>query len=256
MDPIPNPRHPDLAAQLPADVYYRVIHDLRGHLPTPEPDTPEEIARRDNAAIAKVAALLPVNAVEADLARQVVSASAYAADCLCLARRHRNDSKVYLQCTAQSASQQRQAMRALTLLQRIQAERRRQEADPALTNQNAWTEHIALGYLAQALDRPPPVPMAKPEPPPTPAPANEDEPTPDPMAEADFYAKVYPQRAAEIRRLGRLPDPCTFGPPDDPVLHQLIHGQPPCWRSTPSWPSSPRLTRREAVPPRMVLRWR
>ena len=36
------------------------------------------------------------------------AASAYAADCLCLARRHRNDSKVYLQCTAQSASQQRQ----------------------------------------------------------------------------------------------------------------------------------------------------
>jgi transposase len=223
---IPNPQHPDLALQLPADVYYRVVHDLRAHLPPPEIDTPEEIARRDNAAIAKVAALLPVNAAEADLARQAVSASTYAADCLRLACQCRNDPKIYLQSTAQSASQQRQSMRALTLLQRMQAERRRQEADAAVAGQNAWTEHIALSYMAAALDRPPLRPPATPEPPP-PAPAEPAEPQPDPVAEADFYARLHPRRAAEIRRLGGLPSPCTYGPPEEPLLRQLVHGRTP-----------------------------
>ena len=230
MEHIPNPQHPDLALQLPADVYYRVVHDLRAHLPPPEPDTPEEVARRDNAAIAKVAALLPVTAAEADLARQAVSASTYAADCLRLARQHRNDPKPYLQSVAQSASQQRQSMRALTLLQRMQAERRRQDADDAIAGKNSWIEHIALDYMARALDRPPLTPPATPEPSPPaspPTPAEPAEPQPDPVAEADFYAKLHPRRAAEIRRLGGLPSPCTFGPPDEPLLRQLIHGQTP-----------------------------
>jgi hypothetical protein len=243
MEHIPNPQHPDLARQLPADVYYRVVHDLRAHLPPPEPDTPDEVARRDNAAIAKVAALLPVTAAEADLARQAVSASTYAADCLRLARQHRNDPKPYLQSVAQSASQQRQSMRALTLLQRMQAERRRQDADDAIAGKNSWIEHIALDYMARALDRPPPRPPATPEPSPSPSPppatpepsppaspptpADQAEPQPDPVTEADFYAKLHPRRVAEIRRLGGLPSPCTFGPPDEPLLRQLIHGQTP-----------------------------
>jgi transposase len=234
MEHIANPQHPDLARQLPADVYYRVVHDLLGHLPPPEPNTPEEIARRDNAAIAKVAALLPVNAAEADLARQVVSASTYGADCLRLAREFRNDPKTYLQSTAQSASQQRQSMRALTLLQRMQAERRRQDADAALADQNVWTEHIALSYMAAALDRPPLRPPTTPQPsppasPPAPAepPEPQTDPVADPVAEADFYARLHPRRAAEIRHLGGLPSPCTYGPPEAPILRQLVHGQTP-----------------------------
>jgi hypothetical protein len=230
MDHIPNPQQPDLALQLPADVYYRVVHDLRAHLPPPEIDTPEEIARRDNAAIAKVAALLPVTAAEADLARQAVSASTYAADCLRLARQYRDDPKPYLQSLAQSASQQRQSMRALTLLQRMQAERRRQDADAALAGTNAWTEHIALSYMAAALDRPPLRPPATPEPSPPsspPTPAEPAEPQADPVAEADFYARLHPRRTAEIRRLGGLPSPCIYGPPEEPVLRQLVHGRSP-----------------------------
>lgn len=230
MEHIPNPQHPDLALQLPADVYYRVAQDLRGHLPLPEIDTPEEFARRDNAPIARVAALLPVNAAEADLARQAVSASAYAADCLLLALQHRNDPKIYLQCTAQSASQQRQSMRAVTLLQRMQAERRRQDANPTVAGENAWSEHIALSLMAAALDRPPLSPPETPEPSPPaslPAPAEPAEPQTDPVAEADFYVKLYPRRAAEIRRLGGLPSPCTYGAPEQPLLRQLVHGHTP-----------------------------
>jgi hypothetical protein len=122
MDTIPTPQPSDLARQLPADVNYRIVHDLRGHLPPPEIDTPEGIARRDNAAIARVAALLPVTAAEAELARQAVSAGIYAADCLRLAILH-------------------------------------------------------------------------------------------------------PRRAAEIRRLGGLPSPCTYGPPEEPLLSHLVHGR-------------------------------
>ena len=34
-------------------------------------------------------------------------------------------------------------------------------------------------------------------------------------AEAEQYAAIYPERAALIRRLGRVPDDASFGPPDD-----------------------------------------
>jgi hypothetical protein len=228
MEHIPTPQPSDLARQLPADVYYRIVHDLRGHLPPPEIDTPEEIARRDNAAIARVAALLPVTAAEAELARQAVSAGIYAADCLRLARQHSNDPEIFLRSNAQSASQQRQAMRAVTLLQRMQAERRRQEADAAVAGQNAWAEHIALSYMAAALDRPPLTAPATPEPPALAepqAPAEPAEPQADPAAEADFYARLHPRRVAEIRRLGGLPSPCSYGPPEEPLLSHLVHGR-------------------------------
>jgi hypothetical protein len=68
------------ALQLCRDTYYQVVHTLRGSLPPPVTDTPEDLARRDNAAIAHVASLLPANADEAHLASQHVAADAYAMD--------------------------------------------------------------------------------------------------------------------------------------------------------------------------------
>jgi hypothetical protein len=58
------------------------LHTLRGLLPPPITDTPLDHARRDDAAIAQVAAMLPANADEAHLAAQCVAARAQAADCL------------------------------------------------------------------------------------------------------------------------------------------------------------------------------
>jgi hypothetical protein len=61
---------PDLSLQLPRDMYYQVIHTLCGSLPPPVSDSPEDRTRRDNAAIAQVACLLPANSDEATLAAQ------------------------------------------------------------------------------------------------------------------------------------------------------------------------------------------
>ena len=59
---------PDLTLQLPRDMYYQLVHTLRGSLPPPVTNSPEDEIRRDNAAISKVASLLPANGEEADLA--------------------------------------------------------------------------------------------------------------------------------------------------------------------------------------------
>ncbi|MBV9757296.1 MAG: hypothetical protein JO047_09600, partial [Alphaproteobacteria bacterium] len=45
---------------------------------------------------------------------------------------------------------------------------------------------------------------------------------PDPLAEAERYAAIYPERAALIRRLGRVPADATFGPPDDDLVQALV----------------------------------
>jgi hypothetical protein len=55
-----------------------------------------------------------------------------------------------------------------------------------------------------------PAPAQKPQP--KPAPVEEAEP--DAIAEAEQYAAIYPERAALIRRTGRVPHNASFGPPD------------------------------------------
>ena len=55
----------------------------------------------------------------------------------------------------------------------------------------------------------------------------DDEPEPNWAAEADFYAKIYPDRARLFRKLGRLPDPCDFGPPEPKLLRAIITGTTP-----------------------------
>ena len=74
------PEQPDLPYLLPRDAYWQLIHTLRGSLPPPVTDTPEDLARRDNAAIAQVACLLPANAAEAALGAEFVAAHAQAVD--------------------------------------------------------------------------------------------------------------------------------------------------------------------------------
>jgi len=69
------PDHPHLACQLPADAYWQLIRTLRLTLPPPLTDSPEDLTRRDHAVIARIAALAPANAAEADLAAQFVAAS-------------------------------------------------------------------------------------------------------------------------------------------------------------------------------------
>ena len=222
----------DLSLQLPRDVYHVVVYTLRGLLPPPETDTPEAEARRDRAAIARVASMLPANDEEADLASRCVGHAAYGMDCLRLAREYRgSDHSFFLKCTAQASSTERKAQSARLLLQRLQAERRKREADSTATDQDAWTEHCAIGMMADALGDPSPEATPEPSPPPPPAPQSAEEPVPDLVAEADRYAVIYPQRAARIRSLGGLPQPCDFGPPPPELVDAIVTGTSPTLRA-------------------------
>jgi hypothetical protein len=176
-----HPEPPDLSLRLPRDMYYHLVHTLRAALPPPTTDTPDDLARRDNAAIAQVASLLPASADEASIAAQYVAAGAQALDCLRLAREHAADTPLALKCTAQAASMMRQSRGARSLLLRVQAERRKREADAASLDKAAWLEHCTVGLLADALGHTPPAPMAEPQPPPSPpAPVEQAAPQPDP----------------------------------------------------------------------------
>src|SRR5487761_2741022 len=179
---------PDLT-QLPFDSYHQLVHTLCALLPPPVADTPEALARRNRAA----------NAEEANLGAQYVAAGAHAMDCLRLIRVHADDIGLTLKLTAQSASMMRQARGYRSLLLRVQSAREKREASPATRDSAAWTEHCALGLMAEALSlsasepaAEPPVPeVAAPPAEPTPAPPRRtvptlvetDDPQPDPAAE-------------------------------------------------------------------------
>ena len=228
---------PDLSLQLPRDMYYQVIHTLCGSLPPPVSASPEDRTRRDNAAIAQVACLLPANADEANIAAQYVAANAQALDSLRQARENPSDAARALQCIAQSANMMRQARGARSLLMRVQAARQKREADNASLDKAAWLEHCTIGLMADALGRAP-APMAEP-PPPQPAPiaAEEAWPRPAPVADAEPIAIARPRRAALIRSLGRLPDAAiaeldaTVSPPPPEVAHATVAGVSPIQRA-------------------------
>jgi hypothetical protein len=151
---------PDLTLQLPRDVYH-LAFTLRGMLPPPETDTPEAEARRDRGAIALVASVLPANGEEAYLAARSVGLAIYAMDCLRQAGDYRGDPSFFLKCNAQAASTERKAQSARTLLLRLQAERRKREADNASADKAAWSEHCAIGLMADVLAHPLPRPLRR-----------------------------------------------------------------------------------------------
>ncbi len=145
------PTHTDFASQLPADAYSQLIRTLRLALPPPLSDSPDDLARRDHAAIARIAALTPANAAEADLAALYVAASEQWKECLCLAHQPDISASWAMKCRAQANSMMRQAQSALRLLLRMQAARQKTEANSAASERAAWTEHCAIGLMAQAL---------------------------------------------------------------------------------------------------------
>jgi hypothetical protein len=144
------------AADLPRDLYYQIVHELRGALPPPVGDAPEDRVHRDNAIISQVAALAPATADEVLLAVQYVAASAQALDCLRLARLYPADVPAVLKCTAQSASMMRQSRGARSQLLRLQAARETREADPAAHDRTAAMEQAAMELTAEALATAPP----------------------------------------------------------------------------------------------------
>ncbi len=150
-DSAPARSQPDWTQLLPREAFHEIMLILRSALPPPLTDDPADCARRDRAAMAGVAALLPVTAAEGRLAAQFVAADAWAMDCLRLARERRLEFEVARKCRAQALSLMRESKGALRALLRLQAGRRAMEADDAAANRAAWVEHGALGMMGEAL---------------------------------------------------------------------------------------------------------
>jgi hypothetical protein len=145
------PTHQTLRAQLPGNTYHYLVHTLCRGLPDPSTDSPEELALRNESAIAEVAALCPANLAEAKLAILHVTATEQAMACYRLAEQPEISLLGKLKCLAQANSMARQAHSGLRLLQRIQTMRQKTEANPETCNRAAWTEHCTLNLMSEAL---------------------------------------------------------------------------------------------------------
>jgi hypothetical protein len=243
----PPPTDPVLKLQ--RAVYDQIAHALRAMLPPLVAGTPEDpgsdpelaLARRDHAAIAQAAALAPANADEAELAAHYVAIGAHASDCLRLAVQYAADTKIATKLNTQSAAMMRSAQAHRSLLLRVQAVRRKREANSATRDQDARTRDHVLRMMMDALDNLPPAPAEAPLPSPAPAvvPAAAAPPRrpvlrlvetgeqPDLSAEADTYAIVHPRRARLIRKLGRLPRNWDFAAPKPELVHAIVTGKSP-----------------------------
>jgi hypothetical protein len=147
-----SPPHP--AIDLATDLYYQLVCTLAGLLPPPLDDTPEALCARNHAAIAKVAALLPVNANEADLAAQCIAARAraQAEDVLRLLRQHAGDIGLVMRLNAQYGSMVRTSLSVHGRLMRVQALRQKREAIDSAANQDAWALHVAERSMLGVVD--------------------------------------------------------------------------------------------------------
>src|SRR5712671_5051088 len=135
------PPHP--AIDLPSPLYYQLVYTLTDLLPPPLDDSSEALHDRNHAAIARVAALLPVNANEADLAAQSIAARAQAEEMLRLLRQHAGDIGLVLRLNAQYGSMVRTSLSVHGRLMRVQALRRKRETIDGAVNQDAWALHVA-----------------------------------------------------------------------------------------------------------------
>jgi hypothetical protein len=145
-----SPSHPAIGLSTP--LYYQLVYTLTDLLPPPLDDTPEALRARNHAAIAKVAALLPVNANEADLAAQCIAARAQAEDMLRLLRQHTGDIGLVMRLNAQYGSMVRTSLSVHGRLMRVQALRHKREATGAAVNQDAWALHMAEQSMLQVVD--------------------------------------------------------------------------------------------------------
>jgi hypothetical protein len=235
--------------RLPEDAYWHVIRILRVTLPPPPDASAEALLQRDHAAIATIGGLAPGNIAEARQAALYVAASEQWSDCLRVAELPETAPDRAAQCRAQAATMMRAANSAMRVLLHMQAARRRLEADSVLSARADRTDHVATVTMAAALEairaapaRPAAAPSTAPAPSPAkPVPASAVAGRADPervhgaadpsphrsRAVAELYAAIYPERAALIRRLGRVPDNVTFGPPDDDLVQALITARTP-----------------------------
>src|SRR5712671_3772141 len=144
------PPHPPIDP--PSPLYYQLVYTLTDLLPPPLDDSPEALRARNHAAIAKVAALLPVNANEADLAAQCIAARAQAEEMLRLLRQHAGDIGLVMRLNAQYGSMVRTSLSVHARLMRVQALRQKREAIDGTANQDAWALHVAERTMLEVVD--------------------------------------------------------------------------------------------------------
>jgi hypothetical protein len=173
-----SPPHP--AIDLATHLYYQLVYTLTDLLPPPLDDTQEALRTRNLAAIAKVAALLPVNANEADLAAQCMAARAQAEEMLRLLRQHADDIGLVMRLNAQYGSMVRTSLSVHGRLMRVQALRQKREAIDGAANADAWTLHVAERSMLMVVD-----PGAKPQQAAGPGPARVGVPVAAPTADVD-----------------------------------------------------------------------
>jgi hypothetical protein len=184
--------------------------------------------QRNEAAIAQVGALCPANAAEAALAAQYVALSAQVMACLRLANLRATGLEMGLKCDAQAASMSRQSQSALRTLLRMQAVRKKRDANAVTADAAAWTERVAIAYMTEK----PTAPPLETEAPPTGPIALPEMDMPEvAMPEVELYEHLYPQRAALIRQHGGVPPDVSFGPPGEEIVRALVTGRSPAPRS-------------------------
>jgi hypothetical protein len=183
----------DALPKLPPAIARHTVFLLMESLPPPLTDAPEERAARDEAAIASLAVLNPVDAFEARLAARAVAADARATECLRLASVPKLHPDRVDQCLRQANAMMRASEAALRSLRAMQAAREK----------------------AAVAAQPAPVPA--------------ETPARDIAAEADAFARRRPKDAGLIRRLHRLPDDLAPISPD--VVQAIIAGTSPVLRA-------------------------
>jgi hypothetical protein len=143
---------PQAAIDLSAPLYYQLVYTLTDLLPPPLDDTQEGLRARNHAAIAKVAALLPVNANEIDLAAQCIAARGQAEEMLRLLRQHAGDIGLVMRLNAQYGSMVRTSLSVHGRLMRVQALRQKRKAIDGAANEDSWTAHVAERSMLRVAD--------------------------------------------------------------------------------------------------------
>jgi hypothetical protein len=144
---------PPPSTNLSTHLYHQLVYTLTDLLPPPIDGSPGALRARNYAAIAKVAAMLPANANETDLAAQSIAARAQAEDILRLLRENADDLALVIRLNAQYTSMVRTSLSVHAHLLRVQAMRQKRESIGGAANHDAWTQQVAEQSMLKVADR-------------------------------------------------------------------------------------------------------
>jgi hypothetical protein len=212
---------PPPATNLSTQLYHQLVYTLTDLLPPPIDGSLGALRARNHAAIAKVAAMLPANANETDLAAQSIAARAQAEDILRLLRENAGDLALVIRLNAQYASMVRTSLSVHARLMRVQAVRQKRESISGAANHDAWTQQVAEQSMLKVTDREiewQEAARLKAAPAAAPAP-QQDQPTNENVSETN----TNPHTAAFETWMSEQPWNQAPGSPDETGLSKLLH---------------------------------